>query len=258
VGSAQIAAAVNPAELPVYAGATGTLEGTVYVEGEAAPLRSFEFSRCARAREMFAPLFRSEGIAPQRRPLLDAVVGITGYAEAYIPASAAAIRVEIKDCILNQRTFVLTFGQALEVFNREPARPDKFYALDLTRSPGQALMVVPPQGEPTHVYPRLLGHDVLTDKMDHPYMTADIYVTRQPLNAVTTAGGRYRIEGVPVGDLQASAFHPAFAGIQTPAKPRDASARSMGEPVTIRAGEITRHDLVLRYDRGAEAGRKSP
>jgi hypothetical protein len=252
VAASQIAAAVNPSGLAPYDGQTGRLEGTVYVDGANAPERPLDFSKCPSGKTVHGPLFRSEGSAA-KRPLLDAIVGVTGYANAYIPASAGAVVVEIHECALNQRTFVLTLGQGIDVFNREPPLPNNFFALDLTLAPGQALMIAAPRGEPTHLYPQSVGHDVLADKMGRAYLSADIFVTRQPLNAVSRAGGKYRIDSIPVGTLQASAMHPALGGTSSVSKRDGASDIVQAATIVIRAGEATFQDFVLSYQNDTAA-----
>jgi hypothetical protein len=259
---ANVLAVVNPEGLPKYAGPTGTLVGNVYVTGDAPPTQSFDYKRCndaRRAEEMYGKLFREEAL-DGKRALLDAVVGVIGYGDAYIPAPQEPVRVEIKNCALSARTYLLTFGQSLNIFNLEAPKKTNFFAVDLQAGAGPALMVAPPQGEPTNVRPRKVGHDLLVDKMDRPFLVADVFVTRHPLHAVTRAAGAYRISGIPVGELQAMAFHPAFGDAGRTQAPADASASReapQGQPVTIKANETTRLDFVLTYRRGVSDRKKA-
>jgi hypothetical protein len=253
--TAEIQAFVNPAGLPPYAGPTGVLEGTVYVTGdEPLPIPGLDFSKCPDAKAVHGNVFR-EGpkVEGGKRPLLDAVVGVTGYKDAYIPAPRQPVVVEIKDCAFSARTVLVTFGQRLDIANRETTSEDHFYAINLTRGVKGALMVAPPGGEAVHLYPKVPGRDVLSDNMGRTFLTADVFVTRHPLNAVSGAGGKYRIEGIPVGTMRATAFHPAFPDANQKHVAADAGVEAYGEPVEIRDGKVTTYDVVLTYKRPATA-----
>ncbi len=249
--TAEIQAFVNPSGLPPYTGPTGVLEGTVYVAGDdPLPIPGLDFSKCPAAKAVHGDVFRQgprgEG---GKRPLLDAVVGVTGYRDAYIPVPRQPVVVEIKDCAFSARTVLVTFGQRLDIANRETSTEDHFYAINLTRGVKGALMVAPPGGEAVHLYPKVPGRDVLSDNMGRTFLTADVFVTRHPLNAVSGAGGKYRIEGVPVGTMRATAFHPAFPDANQKHVAADAGLEAFGEPVEIKEGKVTTYDVVLTYKR---------
>ncbi len=249
--TAEIQAFVNPVGLPPYAGPTGVLEGTVYVAGdEPLPLPGLDFSKCPSAKAVHGNVFReAPRVEGGKRPLLDAVVGVTGYKDAYIPAPRQPVVVDIKDCAFSARTVLVTFGQRLDIANRETTTQDHFYAINLSRGVKGALMVAPPGGEAVHLYPKMPGRDLLSDNMGRSFLTADVFVTRHPLNAVSGAGGKYRIEGIPVGSMRATAFHPAFADANQKHVSADAGAEAFGEPVEIKDGKVTTYDVVLTYKR---------
>src|SRR5271166_6078948 len=60
IPSASVAAAVNPANLPVYDGPTGIVEGTVAVRGPDAPdVPNLNVHNCPAALDTYGKLFRS-------------------------------------------------------------------------------------------------------------------------------------------------------------------------------------------------------
>jgi hypothetical protein len=247
---AKVLEVVNPLNLPVYSGPTGSIEGRVFVEGDAAPERpDLDFSKCPEAKEAYSKLFRDEAPAPKasKRPLLDAVVGITGYRNAYIPSRGEAVTVEIQKCGFLARTIVLTLGQRLDVLNRDAISADRFFAPDLVAAPTSVLRIAAPGGDAVKLYPKTLAHELLVDKMNRKHMRADVYVLANPLTTVTTAGGRYRIDGVPVGKMNATVFHPTFVD-SSPNRPADAGTNTEASAlVTIEAGKVTNYDAVLTF-----------
>jgi hypothetical protein len=202
---AKVLAIINPEGLPEYTGKTGTLEGHIYVEGDPAPDRKdVDYSACPAAKERTGKLFREQNVGGTRA-LLDAVIGVTGYRDAYIPSRKEAQVVEIKDCVFTRRTVVLTLGERLDILNRERPAKENFFAPDLAGNPTKVLRLATPGGDAVHLYPKQITRDRLVDKMNHKYMSADVFVGAQPLNAVSVEGGAYRIEGVPVGRMSVTA-----------------------------------------------------
>jgi hypothetical protein len=245
--SSKVLAVTNPAGLPVYSGPTGTLEGVVYVEGAPAPDRQgVDFTSCPAGKDIHGKLFRDQAVAEGKRALLDAVVGITGYKDVYVPATSEAVQVEIRNCGFEPRTVVLSLGQRLDVLNREAPSKDKFFAPDLSTGAIKVLNLAAPGGDPVHLYPSEVGRVMLVDQMNHTYMSADVFVGAHALATVTRAGGFYRITGVPIGKLNVTAFHPAFRNANAKAKV-EAGIEAFAEPIEIRANAITAYNPVLRY-----------
>jgi hypothetical protein len=244
----KVQATVNPLGLPAYNGPTGVLEGHVYVEGDPAQdLPGLDFAACPEAKAMHGKNFREESLGGgPKRALLDAVVGITGYKDAYIPSRNEAVTVEVKRCSYSARTFVLTFGQRLDVLNLDIVSKDRFFAPDLAGAPANVLRIAAPRGDAVHLYPRAITRDRLIEKMNHTFMSADVFVAAQPLNTVTGTGGTYRIEGVPVGKLKVSVFHPAFRDLNAKKTDADAGLEAYGQTVEILAGKTTVFDATLR------------
>jgi hypothetical protein len=242
----QVLAVVNPEGLPAYSGKTGILEGRITVEGDAPPdLPNVDFSSCEKARAVHGKLFREQALGNGKRALLDAIVGVTGYQGAYIPARTDVETVEIKNCSFTRRTIVITLGQRLDILNREPPSKDSFFAPDLKLSPAKVLRMAAPGGDAVHLFPKVVTRDALVDKMNHKYMSADVYVATHPLNAVSGEGGSYRIEGIPVGRVNVNAFHPAFNGASK--RVDAAGAAGFADSVEIAADKVTTHNVVLTY-----------
>lgn len=236
IPSASVAAAVNPANLPVYQGPTGIVEGTVLVRGPEAPdVPGLNVHNCPAALDTYGKLFRA---GPPRagdglRPLADAVVAVTGYIGAYVPAASEVKRVTINQhCGYPQRTITLTFGQRLDIAN-DSKLPFGPY-LDGVQQ--VAVRIAPPEqnGDPVKLFPPTPGHYALVDQLQ-PYARADVYVLLQPLHAVTDLSGHFRIEGVPATKVRVGAGLAALA-----------SAESKSD-IEVHPNVVENVELVLTY-----------
>jgi hypothetical protein len=224
---------INPDNLPVYSGPTGSVEGTITVTGPRAPDVPIDTTKCPAALDTYGKLFR-EGTpaAPGGpRPLADAVVVVVGYS-GFVPDKTDVQHLTIgTNCAYPSRTIAITYGQRLEISNKTSL----LFApvIDSTMTP--AVMVAPPleNGEPVRVYPTRSGRFQLTDRLQI-FVNEDLYVFRHPLHAVTDASGHYRIDGLPVGKLKVGVTHPAFEG----------GAES---PVDVVAGVVQTVDLGVVY-----------
>jgi len=232
-----VSAAVNGKGEPPYSGPTGTISGLITVTGDSAPdmpeLTATIPSDCADAKETYGKLFR-EGPG---RALADVVVGVTGYS-GYVPEDAPAQVADANGCAWNSRTYVLTFGQSLDVRSRD-SRP---YVPDLLGAKLKAQLVAVPRGEPIRLYPEQPGRYQLTDSM-RLFMMAEVLVVKFSTHAVTGLDGRYVIPHVPVGKVKVSALLPATMVQEE-------------KEVEVHAGELVDVPLTLAFDRkGWEARR---
>ncbi len=234
VPSASVAAAVNPGNLPVYNGPTGVIEGTVLVRGPDAPdVPNLNVHNCPAALDTYGKVFRA---GPPRadgaRPLGDAVVVVTGYTGAYLPADSEVKRVTIgTHCGYPTRTITMTYGQRLEVAN-DSNLPFGPY---LDNVPQVSVRIAPPgqHGDPVKILPPNPGHYALLDQLQ-PYVREDIYVLLQPLHTVSDLAGHFRIEGVPVGKLKVAAQLLPIGG------------RALAD-VEVHANVVENVELVLTY-----------
>ena len=241
--AASVAAVMNPAHLPAYTGPTGSVEGTIRVDGPPSPdMKGVDFSTCPAAARLYAKLFR-EGApgADGSRPLADAIVAITGYSGYFVPERNEAETLAIEDCAFGARTVAMTFGQRLEIANKT----SELWAPILAQAPMPVLMMATSHGDPVRVYPPHPGYFTLVDKEKHAWAQADVYALLHPLHDVSNAAGHYRIDGVPVGKLKVNARlrvlqHEATADVE------------------VLANVVTTADLVLHYtpatDRPVDAG----
>jgi len=232
-----VSAAVNAKGEAPYTGATGTISGVVTVTGDPAPdmpevLASIP-ADCASAKDTYGKLFR-EGAG---RALADVVLGVTGYS-GYLPEEIPGQFADASGCAWNARTYVLTFGQSLDVRSRD-SRP---YVPDLMGAKLKAQLVALPRGEAIHLYPEQPGRYQLTDSM-RLFMLADVLVVKFPTHAVSGLDGRYVIPHVPVGKVKISALLPATM------------AQSEKE-VEVHAGELVDVPLTLAFDRKAWDARR--
>lgn len=220
--------AVNPKGSPPYTGPTGAVAGVVRVTGGTAPTRDEVLAKiknaCADSRSVYGPLFR-EG---PERALADALVTVTGY-QGYLPEKDEAVRVVARRCAWERRTLAATFGQRVEVLSKdgEPYMPK------LLGGPNKAMMVAIPGGDAVKLYPTKPGRYALTDAI-HEAMFADVFVLQYPTHAVTGLDGRYRIEGIPVGEVNVNALMPQ-------------TMQTAGKKVEIKAGETAEVDLEIHF-----------
>jgi hypothetical protein len=228
---------LNPYNLPAYAGPTGSVEGTVTVDGPAAPSVQLDSSKCAAAMDTYGKLFRDGTPAKPGgpRPLADAVVVVVGYADScgcYVPEKNEAVRISVgAGCGYPSRTIAITYGQRLEITNQSTL----LFAPLIDNYSTPAVMVAPPRGtgDPIKIYPQRVGHFIMTDRLES-FVHEDLFVFRHPLHAVTDRTGHFRVDGVPVGSLKLGVYHP---GANTSAE----------IPVDIKADVVTKADVKVIY-----------
>ena len=224
-----VSAVVNKQGLPPYAGATGTITGVVTIAGDPAPDMPEVLAKipsdCDSAKATYGKLFR-EGAG---RTLADAVVGVTGY-EGYLPEVSPAEVADATGCAWNARTYVLTFGQSLDVRSRD----SRAYVPDLMGAQLKAQILALPRGDAVHLYPEQPGRYVLTDSM-RLFMVANVLVVAFPTHAVTGTDGHFTIPHVPVGKVKVSALLPPM--------------REVDKEVEVHAGELVEVPFTLTFDR---------
>jgi hypothetical protein len=227
-----VSAAVNAKGEAPYAGALGTIGGVVTISGDDAPDMPEAVTGvpadCLAAKETYGKLFR-EGPG---RALADVVVGVTGYA-GYVPEESPAQIADASGCAWDARTYVLTFGQSLDVRSRD-SRP---YVPDLMGAQLKAQLVALPRGDAIHLYPEQPGRYQLTDSM-RLFMLADVLVVKFPTHAVTGKDGRFVIPRIPVGKVKVSALLPSVMA-------------QLEKDVEVHAGELVEVPLTLTFDRKA-------
>jgi hypothetical protein len=234
--AASVSAFQNPSGVPVYTGPTGSVEGTITVDGDPDPDLGLDFSKCPAARDTYAKLFREGAPLPNgTRPLADALVGVTGYAGFYVPGKSDVRKVTIDKCAFSERTIDMTIGERLEVYNATTI----LYAPVLAQVTTPAIMLAPPHGDPVKLYPPKPAYYTLLDRVNGAkYMTANVYVLAYPLHATSDLDGHYRIDGIPVGTMDVSA---RLAAIQKTASTK----------VDIKEHVVARVDLTLTYHKPA-------
>lgn len=220
-------AVLNPRGAAPYEGPVGVVEGTVVIRGAQAPKLDVAIPRgCGDALASYTKLFR-EGTG---RTLADALVTVTEY-EGYVPAKREAKVVPIRGCAFDTRTVSLTFGERIEVANRDAKMS---YLPQLVGGRHPVDMVAVPKGDPVKLYPTEVGHYALADGMARRWMHADVYVLKYPTHDVTGLDGKFRIEGVPVGKARVTAYLPAID-------------ESVEREIEVKAGEPVSLELVLEY-----------
>jgi len=231
---AAVSAFQNPQHLPAYSGPTGSIDGTITVEGDPSPDVDEPFTKCPAAQAVYGKQFR-EGppLANGARPLGDAMVGVTGYTGFYVPSTSEVRKLTIENCAFSERTVDMTIGEHLEISNKTKL----IYAPLFAQVSTPALMVAPPGGDPVKLYPPKPAYYTLADRLQMtPYMVANVYVVAYPLHTVSALDGHYRIDGVPVGKLTVSA---RLAAIQ----------KTAHKDVVVTENAVAHVDLTLTYRR---------
>lgn len=230
---------LNPQHPAPYAGPKGTVEGVVRVTGDAPIKRNLEIPfECSEAYATYGKAFR-EG---NERTLADAMVAVTGY-DGYIPPQGETYPISIHGCAYDRRTIVMTYGQRIEVTNRDPKQS---YLPQLEGSTAPAQLIAMPKGDPVKLYPLEVGHYALREGMKaNKWMFADVFVLQYSTHAVTGLDGRYRISGIPAGKVKVSVYLPsvdaelhAETGIPN---------SSIEQEVEIKDGETTKLDIEFPY-----------
>ncbi len=195
----EVLAFVNPQKLPVYTGPTGSIEGTITLTGDPSPdVPGLDYHKCPAGKSTYEKLFRTGATqAGGAKTLADALVAVTGYGSFFIPEREPVKTVTFEGCALDARTIDMTIGQRLEVTSRE----DMLFAPILAQAQLPALMLASKNTAPVALYPPKPGYYTLIDRMELSYLRADVYALLQPLHAVTSLDGHYRIDGIPVGKV---------------------------------------------------------
>lgn len=225
---------MNPDNLPAYSGPTGSVEGTITVEGPPAPdAPARDYSRCPDAVKEYGKRFREGAPRPDgTRPLADAIVAVTGYKGFFVPEKNENARVTIEGCGFSKRTVTMTYGQRLEVKNTT----NEFWSPELDPAPNPVIMMAPPRGDAVRLYPKRPGYFRLRDH-DRKWAVADAWAFLHPLHTSTTLDGHYRIDGLPVGKLKVNAYHPEMdekSGIAT-------------TEIDVQPSVVVKADLVIHY-----------
>lgn len=224
----RVEAVLNPRGVPAYEGPVGTVEGVVRIEGPEAPKVDVSIpSGCGDALAAYTKLFR-EGMG---RTLGDALVTVTEY-QGYVPPKREATVVPIRGCAYEKRTVAMTFGERLEVPNRDSRIS---YLPQLLGSPHAVDLVAVPKGDPVKLYPTEVGRYVLGDGMARHWMRADVFVLKYPTHDVTGLDGKFRIENVPVGKARVTAYLPILDV-------------SVDREIEVKEGEPTSLELTLMYE----------
>ncbi len=225
--TAKVQKVLNPTGLPAYTGPFASIEGTIRITGAPPPDKPVEISpECESARSFFGPLFRKG----PKGELADVLVAVTGYEGIYVPEKAPAVTVLATDCTWDSRTYVVTYGQRLDVKNNGKTTGHIPQLLGAHQS---AMRLAIPGGPPVSTFPDAPGHMQLIDA-SALFMAADLFVVRYPTTGVTDVAGHYRIDGIPAGEVTVNALLPAT----------QATAKKV---VKLKAGETAQVDFELNY-----------
>jgi hypothetical protein len=235
----KIKSGVNPKNEEPYTGPVGTVRGTISAKGDEAPILD-EIAKkipdkCKSARLVYGRRFR-EGMM---RSLADVLVAVTEY-KGFVPAKGDAIKATAKDCAWDSRTYVLTYGQRIDVLNKGP----QSHLPQLIGSSAKAMMVAIPGGDAVKLYPDKPGRFLLVDQMSS-YMTAEVFAFKYPTAAVTGLDGKFEITGIPVGKVKVNALLPS-------------TNQGAEKTVTVEAGKAVDVNLEILFDKKTMEPKSAP
>jgi hypothetical protein len=228
--AAKVLAVVNPKGAAPYNGPTGTLKGTIRMEGDEAPtVTGLKIpSKCGEASATYGKIFRV-GLG---KALADALVAVTGF-NGIVPADSDTMKMTIHGCALARRTIAATYGQRIEIANLDPGQQ---YMPYLDGAPADAILVAVYNSSPVKLYPGESGHYLVRDMMPNPFLTADVFVLPYATHDVTGLDGQYEIKNIPVGKVKVNAFLPVLL--------RKAAEEKL---IEIKPGE-NKLDFTLKFD----------
>jgi hypothetical protein len=234
----EVLAFVNPQNLPVYMGPTGSIEGTITITGDPSPdVTGLDFKKCPAAQASYDKLFRTGATQSNgAKTLADALVAVTGYGSFFIPERNQVKSVTFEHCAFDARTIDMTIGQRLEVTSKD----DLLFAPILAQAQQPALMLASKSTAPVGLYPPKPGYYTVVDRMELSYLRADLYVLLQPLHTVTSLDGHYRIDGIPIGTVTVNT---RLARIR----------KETSKQVVVEANTVQTVDLGLTFDAKTDA-----
>lgn len=226
-----VAKRLNPENLPVYNGDTGSIEGTITTDGDPPLPTPADFTKCPGAEKLYGTSFRQGDTVDDgkawKQP--DAIVGVTGYTKFYVPEKTESRELRIEGCGYRERTMTVTYGQRIDVKNMTR----ELWTPILEPGPTSYMMMATPGGDPVHLYPKKPGEYLVVDH-DRRYAVVDVRVLLFPLHTVTDANGHFRIDGVPVGKVTLFATHPRMNG-------------DTSQEIEVKPGLIETFDLRLHH-----------
>jgi hypothetical protein len=227
--ASEVAKIINPKGEAPYHGPSGTLKGTIRIQGDPPPDTDLQFpvNPCgASASATYGKLFR----VGQDGTVADVLVAVTGY-QGFVPAREEAKKITLQGCAFSRRTLALVLGQRIDVSNIDKIES---YMPYIDGAPSRATLVAVPGGPPVRLTAIEPGHYMLRDLLPKPFLHADVFVLAYATHDVTGLDGQYEIRDIPVGKVRVSAFLPVI----------DTVAEQSFE---IKEGE-NKLDLTLTYD----------
>ncbi|APS00209.1 hypothetical protein [Pajaroellobacter abortibovis] len=197
---------INPAHLPPYQGFTGCIKGRITVQGVLPPPPSRSPSTQCPPLSAY-----SKSTSQAKRPLADAIVIVTGYADFYIPEKQKSKLITIESCETIPRIITLTMGQDLNILNQSSL----IFAPTLSQGLNSFAAVAIKGGEPIRLSPSRPGLMHLIDRLGDSFLNIKLYIFRHPLHTSSNSEGEYTLQGIPLGKLNVTAHATSFIGEQT-------------------------------------------
>jgi hypothetical protein len=219
---------------PPYSGPSGTIKGVITISGDPPPLTKFSYPKeCEGAAGVYGKLLR----VGQDGQLADAIVAVTDYGPHYVKPTSDVVKVNIKNCAFSTRSIALTDGQHIEIQN-DDLMTTYLPHLDGARMP--ATIVAVPRGPVVKVYSRGRGRYWLRDQMTRDFMVAHTFHFPYATTDVTGLDGRYKVNGVPVGNAKINVL-----------LPQTKTMKSLSKEIEVKEGENI-VDLELTFDADAD------
>lgn len=202
------------APTPIDPAATGTVEGSVRVEGPLPPDLLYDMSGdCHAGRVPAGSVLVKDGNV--RNAWVRIVEGLNG---KVFPVPAAPVQLDQKACLFVPRVLGVQVCQPIEIHNSDPAVHNVRTAFfNITVSSGQVRV------EKVH------QPGVHRTRCDiHTWMEAFICAVDHPYFQVTGEDGAFRLSGVPEGTYTLAAWHERFGELKQQIRVERGKTTSVG------------------------------
>jgi len=208
-----------------------SIEGTIHLQGEAPPPRKIQVAQdadvCGETREVFPVRVKNGGVD-------DAVVWIDDIQQGK-PFSFPPARLDQKDCTYLPHLVLMAPGD-VTITSQDSIPHNVHTHAKHNRDFNESL--TPLQGDISLAFQQ---PDVISVRCDlHGWMQAYVIVAKNPYYAITTGGGKFKLDGVPTGRYVLKVWSETLGGTE--------------QGIVVKEGTPTRADFTLNSQVGSSAG----
>ena len=187
----------------------GTVSGMISFEGEA-PERTVieaEGDEICAAMHADAPLLSERAIVSAVGELANVFVYVTNPPEGEYAAPEESVKLNQVGCTYIPHVLGVQVGQPLELVNSD----DTLHNVRGVARKNKAMNYAQPAGSKPRTKTFKKEEMSIRMKCDlHPWMTAYVFAMGHPYFGISDESGAFRIEGLPTGDYEVTAWHEQF------------------------------------------------